>query len=52
MQLPGSKSKYFNINIHNLDVNDDVKILIEDAIKNNIKKISPNNVELYNINWK
>jgi len=52
MQLPGSKSKYFNINIHNLDVKDDVKILIEDAIKNNIKKISPNNVELYNINWK
>ncbi len=52
MQIPGSKSKYFNINIHNLDVNDEVKILIEDAIKNNIKKISPANIELYNINWK
>lgn len=52
MQMPGSKSKYFNINIHNLDVNDDIKLLIEEAIKNNIKKISPSNIELYNINWK
>jgi hypothetical protein len=52
MQMPGSKSKYFNINIHNLDVNNEVKFLIEEAIKNNIKKISPTNVELYNINWK
>jgi hypothetical protein len=52
MQIPGSKSKYFNINIHNLDVNDEIKFLIEEAIKNNIKKISPANIELYNINWK
>ena len=52
MQVPGSKSKYFNINIHNLHVNDEIKFLIEEAIKNNIKKISPANVELYNINWK
>jgi len=51
LQLPGSKSKYFNINIHNLDVNDDIKLLIKNAISNNIKKISPANTELYNINW-
>jgi hypothetical protein len=50
-QLPGSKSKYFNVNIHNLNVNDDVKILIEDSIKENIKKISPAYTELYKINW-
>jgi hypothetical protein len=50
-QLPGSKSKYFNINIYNLKIKDEIKILIEDAIKENIKKISPINTELYKINW-
>jgi len=51
MQLPGSKSKYFNINIHNLNINDDIKMVIEDAIKNNIKKIVPFESSLYKINW-
>ena len=51
LQLPGSKSKYFNINIHNLDVNNDIKLLINNAITNNIKRISPANTELYSINW-
>jgi len=51
LQLPGSKSKYFNIKIHNLNVSDDVKLVIEDAIKNNLHKISPAQASLYKIEW-
>lgn len=51
MQLPGSKSKYYNINIFNFKANDDIKLLIENAIRENIYKISPANTELYKINW-
>jgi len=52
MQLPTSKSKYYNLNIHNLNVPDNVKIVIEESIKNNLKKIAPANTSLYKINWK
>lgn len=51
MQLPSNKSKYFNLNIHNLNVSDEIKAVIEEAIRNNIKKISPAHTELYKINW-
>ena len=51
MQIPGSKSKYFNIKIHNLNVSDDVKLVIEDAIKNNLYKIAPAQASLYKIEW-
>jgi hypothetical protein len=51
MQLPGNKSKYFNINIHNLQVSDEVKILIENAIRNNISKLAPAYTSLFKINW-
>ena len=51
MQLPSNKSKYYNINIHNLKVSDDLKAVIEQSIRNNIKKISPAHTELYKINW-
>ena len=51
-QLPSNKSKYFNINLHNLNVNSDLKTNIENAIKNVIKKISPAYTDLYKINWK
>lgn len=52
MQLPGSKSKYFNINIHNLNIdNVEVKALIEDAIRANVAKITPAESSLYKINW-
>ena len=51
-QLPASKSKYYNINIHNLDVNTDIKNNIETAIKNIINDISPAHTSLYKINWK
>jgi len=50
-QLPGNKSKYFNINIHNLNIKDDLKFLIEESIKNNIKKLTPAESSLYKINW-
>jgi hypothetical protein len=43
----GSKSNKYNIRIKNLDVTDsDVKDMIEAAIRNSIKKISPLNTEL------
>jgi hypothetical protein len=51
MQLPGSKSKYFNINIHNLNINDECKAIIEDSLKTNIQKLSPAETSLYKINW-
>lgn len=51
-QLPGSKSKYFNINIHNLNIdNIEIKKIIEDAIRNNISRITPAESSLYKINW-
>lgn len=51
MQLPGSKSKYYNINIHNLKVDDTIKPFIEEALKNNIHKLAPAESSLYKINW-
>ena len=51
MQLPGSKSKYFNINIHNLNINDECKAIIEDSLRSNIQKLSPAETSLYKINW-
>lgn len=51
MQIPGSKSKYYNINIHNLDVPDEIKVLIEASIKQNIVKLAPVHTSLYKINW-
>lgn len=51
MQLPGSKSKYFNINIHNLNIDDTVKEAIESALRSNIKKLIPAESSLYKINW-
>lgn len=51
LQLPGSKSKYFNINIHNLKAEPEIQILIEDAIRKNIAKLAPAYTSLYKINW-
>jgi hypothetical protein len=50
-QLPGSKSKYFNINIHNLNIDNNIKMILEDAIKTNLSKIIPAESSLYKINW-
>lgn len=51
MQLTGSKSKYFNIKIHNLNLNDEQKSLFENTLKNVIEKISPSYTNLNKIDW-
>jgi hypothetical protein len=51
MKMPGSKSKYFNINVHNLNIDDTVKKIIEDSLKASISKIIPAESSLYKINW-
>jgi len=50
-KLPGSKSNYYNINIHNFKVSKQIKDIIEKTIKDNIYKISPYNTYLNRINW-
>ena len=52
MQITGSKSKFFNLKLHNLDIDDSLKIIIEDSIKNVVKKIIPCYTELNQIIWK
>jgi hypothetical protein len=51
LQLPGSKSKYFNINVHNLNISDDNKKILETSIRNVMSKITPAETSLYKINW-
>jgi hypothetical protein len=51
-QLPTNKSKYYNINIHNLNVDDTLKQNIEAAINKIISKLSPAHTTLNKINWK
>jgi hypothetical protein len=50
-QMPGSKSNYFDINIHNFNVNVALKKIIEKAVRNNIQNIIPSNTYLNKINW-
>ena len=50
-QLPGNKTNYYNINIHNLNVSRTIKNMIENDIRQNINKISPYNTFLNKINW-
>jgi len=50
-QLPANKSKYYNINIHNLNIDDSLKNNIELAIQNIIGKLSPAHTVLNKINW-
>ena len=49
--MPGSKTNYYNINIHNFNVSSDLKRVIENSIKNNLETISPSNAYLNKINW-
>ena len=51
-QMPTNKSKFFNLNIHNLNVDDNVKKNIENSILNIINKITPSHTTLNKINWK
>jgi hypothetical protein len=50
-QLPGSKTNYYNINIHNFKVSREIKDIIESAVRHSIQKISPYNTHLNKINW-
>ena len=50
-QMPGSKSNYYNINIHNFNISEELKEVIENAIRNNIETITPSNIFLNKINW-
>lgn len=52
MQITGSKSKFFNIKIHNLNVDDTLKAVIEESIRNAVKKIIPSYTALNDIHWK
>lgn len=52
MGVGGLKSKRFNINIHNLNVDPVIKELIEESINNSIRSITPIHTKLNNINWK
>lgn len=51
-KLPGSKSQFYNINLTGLKITDpDIRLMIEDIIKNTVKKITPAYTHLYKINW-
>ena len=51
-QLPTNKSKYFNVNVHNLNFSDEIKKNIELAIKGTMGKLSPAHTVLNEIKWK
>jgi hypothetical protein len=50
-QMPTNKSKFFNLNIHNLNVDENIKPSIQNAIMNSIKKLTPAHLNLNKINW-
>lgn len=51
MQITGSKSKFFNLKIHNLEADDTVKAIVEESIRNVVKKIIPFYTGLNQILW-
>lgn len=51
-KLSGLKSQYFNIRLSGLNITDEsIRYMIENIIKNTIKKISPAYTQLYRIIW-
>jgi hypothetical protein len=51
-KLPGMKSQYFNIKLKDLNITDEnIRSMIEDIIKNTIKKVTPAYSQLYKIIW-
>lgn len=51
-KMPGSKSQFYNINLIGLKITDpDLRIIIEDIIKQTVKKITPAHSILYKIKW-
>ena len=52
-KLPGQKSQYYNINLIGLQITDEnLRIIMENIIKDTIKKVAPAYAELYRIVWK
>ena len=51
MQITGSKSKFFNLKIHNLKADNTVKAIVEESIRNVVKKIIPFYTGLNQILW-
>ncbi len=52
LKTTGSKSQFYNINIIGLNTTTENKEIIENIIKDTVKKITPAYAELYRINWK
>jgi len=51
-KLPGAKSQYYNIKINNLNItNLETRAIIEEIIKETVRKIAPVYTELYRIIW-
>jgi hypothetical protein len=51
MQLPGNKSNYFNIKIHNFKADESIKKIIERIIRKNVTTLAPAETTLYKIKW-
>jgi hypothetical protein len=50
-KMPTHKTKFFNLNIHNLNVDDNLKQNIERAIGNIIQKLIPAHTKINKVNW-
>jgi hypothetical protein len=51
MQFKGSKSKFFNLKIKNLNLPDKIKPIFEETLKNSLKMISPSYTNLNKVDW-
>jgi hypothetical protein len=52
-KLPGQKSQYYNVRLIGSGIEDlEVRAMIEDIIRNTVKKLAPAHAELLNILWK
>lgn len=51
-KLPGSKSQFYNLRLMGLKIEDpNVKKIIEDILKETVKKVAPAHTELFEIKW-
>jgi hypothetical protein len=51
-KLPGLKSQYYNIKLLGLNITDpEIRAMIEDVIKQTVKRVAPVYTELYKIIW-
>jgi hypothetical protein len=49
--MPGNKTNFFNLKIKNFPATDEQKLIIEQAIRETIKKITPADTTLHKIKW-